>query len=836
MLFHHPPRLRSRPSSRRNRRGFLALAILCLMPATLLEAQGQSSGASPETGGAATIGLQYYHESEGLPGFSSVGGVKVEVRQLLRRGGMFTIASDTVAHGDGLLFGRNYVELRDVPIGNSRTTVTLGTLYTTLDAFDIHFSNLISPNFYILGGQFQIAYSKFTITAAGGRNQLFLGPGVLYLKAAPDSAAAFQLFYRPIKPLKLQFRSIFTRANAPLGYLGIPEEQVAFRLPHSASSFFLTSQYDFRKGYSWLSEVAFTHATPQPGFDFPGLKKNQFSFYTGPYFERDRFRLMANYSRQSVNYFPLSNQFLGDRQGTFVSGDYRLTQRVSVFGSFANARGNIERNPFRPTFEGRNANVGASFRLPGQFSLSANGTRGQITSSGAGFERSEDVFHNYSVQLQKAWRSWIPIYRFQLEDFGSRVAESANKSIIRSHELDVTKSFRNASSLTGGLRVQQRSAGLQHGTTFFGRLGGSISIRNRLSIYGQGEIGRDLANETLFAINNLKTASVGFQVKMPFGYAVRGNLTYNSLRTNPNLQNVFYASTLGGASVTPLYSLARWVFTLEITKSFRWGRGVIPGMGIPDALLSQYIPTYGAVDGYAFNDRNGNGERDAGEEGLPYVTVALGSHTVQTDATGRFEFREVRTGFQQVQVPLDLVPANYSPPPQRDWSIEVQQRGNSPIGIPVQVLGGIRGRVEVVNNGSPRVGFAEARLVLRPSAQATLTDEEGNFAFDNLLPGAYTVEIDPQWLPEGSELVTAGVYTVRVGSGDVTNVVPFVFQVKPVERPIQRVPLTGETRITLPANGNHNHTQPASSAPVGSTTPGQGAETQAPPGRQMNRR
>lgn len=118
----------------------------------------------------------------------------------------------------------------------------------------------------------------------------------------------------------------------------------------------------------------------------------------------------------------------------------------------------------------------------------------------------------------------------------------------------------------------------------------------------------------------------------------------------------------------------------------------------------------------------------------------------------------------------------------------------------------------MANNGSPRVGFAEARLVLRPSAQATLTDEEGNFSFDNLLPGAYTVEIDPQWLPEGSELATPGAYSVRVQSGDLAGLAPFVFQIGPVERPIQRVPVTGETRITLPAtNGQSSGLAPRGS-------------------------
>jgi hypothetical protein len=771
-----------------------------------------------------------------MPEFSNVGGIKVEVRQLLRRGGMLTVASDTVGNGGGLFFGRNYIELRDMPLGNSRTTVTLGTLYTTVDGMDRHFTNLMYPNFYILGGQLQVVYPKFTFTVAAGRNQLFLGPGILYLKAAPDAVAALQALYRPNKQFKIQFRSIFTHANASLGYLGIPEEQVAFRLPRQASTFFLSTQYEWRKGYSLLGEVAFAHIRPQPGTESLSLGRDQVSFYAGPLIERRRYRLEANYARQGVNYFPLSNQFLGDRQGAYASGDFQVTEKISVYGSATNARSNIEENPLRPTFRGFSVNGGASARLPGRFSVSGNAGRSRISVSGGEFLSSESVFHNYMVQVQRSFRVWVPTYRYLQTDFSSPQGGSVSSSLIRSHEFEMLRSFRNGGALTGAVRVQRRAAGAQRGTSLFGRVGGSISFRNTVSIYGQGEIGRDLSNETLFTLNTIKTAVVGLQVKMPFGYALRAQVIANSLRTDPNLGNVFYASTLGGASVIPLYSLARWVVLVELTKTFRWGRGRIPGMGVPDELLSQYVPTYGDVEGYAFNDRNGNGERDAGEDGLPYVTVVLGERTVQTEATGHFLFREVRTGFYQLRVPPDQIPADYTVPTQTDYSIDVRQKGNTPIGIPVQVLGTIRGRVEVVNNGNPRVGYAEARLVLRPSARATLTDEDGNFAFDNLLPGAYTVEIDPQWLPEGSELATPAAYAVRVGSGDVAKVAPFVFQIKPVERPIQRVPLTGETRITLPANGNHNHTQPANGAPVSSTTPGKGAETQSPPGRQINRR
>ncbi|HVK51234.1 MAG TPA: metallophosphoesterase N-terminal domain-containing protein, partial [Pseudoxanthomonas sp.] len=65
--------------------------------------------------------------------------------------------------------------------------------------------------------------------------------------------------------------------------------------------------------------------------------------------------------------------------------------------------------------------------------------------------------------------------------------------------------------------------------------------------------------------------------------------------------------------------------------------------------------------GFVFEDRNGDGERDPGERGLPGVAVSDGQHIVRSDAQGRWQLQPVdgRTVFL-------IKPAGYAVANRRD--------------------------------------------------------------------------------------------------------------------------------------------------------------------------
>ena len=748
--------------------------------------------------GQAVVGLQFYRDSIVGSQQNSLGGLRVDLRQLLPQGGMLAISTDTVYDGSQTLLGKNVLEFRDLPWGETRTSFGAGTLLVPLDSLDHHFTNLIPPSNTFLGAEARIVYGPVTFSLVAGRSMLYFGPGIPFLRAAPDKVAAFTTLYQPNKQWKLEGRAVLTTANEPVPFLGITPAEAAARTPRASQGMLFDSEYEWKPGFYWLGEAGLTHATPQRGTEALATSGTSASFFGGPYILRKRYRFEADYAREGINYYPLTNQFIGDRQGSYVGGDYRLTQRLSLFGGLSDSRNNVEDNPHRPTLSGTNGNLGASWALPKSFTVSFSDSYSSLKTVGAGANEKTTV-QSYALQATRPLRSWLFSYRLQHQSFSSPVGLGFPGNALTSHELQTLHNLHRFGSVDGLFRIQDNTGNGLHGRTLFGQLGGTVVLGSHFSLYGRGEFGRDLSNETLFALNTMKTAEAGLKLRLPSKSALNVHYFSNSLITTPNQANLFFASSVAGVPVMPIFSLAHSVFMLEISKSFNWGHGELPPEGLPPAELSRYIPAYGIVDGYVYNDRNGNGQREADEEGLPYVTVVLDDRSVQTDQQGHFEFDRVIVGRHQFRVPEDKVPANYSLPHGTEWMIEVRQNMVTPLGVPLQVLSSVRGHAELYNLEGKRLPLANLRVVLMPGAQATLTDADGTYAFDNLMPGAYDVTADPGTLPISVKFRSPSTYHVRLISGRDAANVNFTLQEVTIERPIERVPIQGGVAvITVP--------------------------------------
>jgi len=749
--------------------------------------------------GEADVGLQFYRDSIIGSQQSTLGGLRLDLRQLLPQGGMLAISSDTVYDGSQALLGKNTIELRDLPLGNTRTSVGAGTLLVPLDSLDLHFTNLIPPSNILLGAQARVVDAPLTLSLVAGRSMFYYGPGIPFLRAVPDKVAALTALYQPNKKWKLEGRAVLTDANEPIPFLGISAAEAAIRTPRYSQGLLFDTQYQWRPGFYWLGEAGVTHSTPQRGAEALAASGTSASFFGGPYILRKRYHFEADYVREGINYYPLTNQLNGDRQGFYVGGDYRLTERLSIFGGISDSHNNVENNPFRPTISGTDGSLGTSWGLPKNFTVSFSDSYSSLRSAGAGVNQ-QTIARSYFLQATRPVRSWLFSYRLQHQGFSSPNGLGFSGNSLTSHEFETLHNLHRFGSVNGLIRIQDTTGNAQHGKTLFGQLGGTLALGSRLSLYGRGELGRDLSNETLFSLNTIKTAEAGLQLRLPLKSALNVRYFSNSLRTTPNQGNLFFASSVAGAAVTPIFNLAHSIFLVEISKSFNWGRGELPPAGVPSEELSRYIPTYGIVEGYVYDDRNGNGQRDADEEGLPYVTIVLDDRSVQTDRNGHFEFERVSTGTHRLQVPEYKVPANYSLPPKTEWTVEVRQNMVTPVGVPLQVLASLRGRAELYDLQGQRIPLANLRVVLTPGGLATLTDADGTYSFDNLKPGTYDVAADLGPLSAKVKFQSPNTYHLRIISGrDVSNV-NFTLQEVTSERPIERVPIQGGVAvITVPA-------------------------------------
>jgi hypothetical protein len=151
------------------------------------------------------------------------------------------------------------------------------------------------------------------------------------------------------------------------------------------------------------------------------------------------------------------------------------------------------------------------------------------------------------------------------------------------------------------------------------------------------------------------------------------------------------------------------------------------------------------------------------QRGLPVggAGVRLGSYLAFTDSMGVYLFPRVPMGEYALRVDRELLPARYSSDgtPER---IAVRGTMRKLVDLKVIPLDSVRGHVYVDSNGNGRFDAGEGRggvAVHLDSLQVTATDRDGLYAFYNLTPGIYKLEVDQRRL---ADLVPSGAAATSV--------------------------------------------------------------------------
>ncbi len=176
-------------------------------------------------------------------------------------------------------------------------------------------------------------------------------------------------------------------------------------------------------------------------------------------------------------------------------------------------------------------------------------------------------------------------------------------------------------------------------------------------------------------------------------------------------------------------------------------------------LPLEFLVTKGRIDGSVFVDKNGNGKKEDGEEGIEDLVLVVENTRVSTGEDGYFKLPPFPPG--NYELDIDNLPVNYSSDGVLPLKVRVNRGESRTVEVPLTELGEIRVQVfgDEDQNGSrssDESGLSGIGLNLEGEGheERRFTKDTGRVNYRGLLPGEYNLKLDKGTLPPRSEITT----------------------------------------------------------------------------------
>ncbi len=731
-------------------------ALLCSLPAL-----------AAESGGQADITAQgYYQGGNGqLP--QRLAGLALGFRDFFP--GLGLLDGNLEGYGNGQFqTGDNFLELQGFPWMGRRWSVRAGDFQTPAMLVDFPFHNVFTPELTARGAQISNEHGATRYELFWGKETLEEGPLVPFRITAPQTIVGAAAQY---KRGRLQAGLRYIRfasspedilQNSPLFPPGRDfarvdtfAAQALYRLPHNLSFYGETSVSATDKA------VVATSAASRP-----------WSAFGGSAWETPKVTMRANYALEGALYLPLAGYYAGDRAGPFAEVQYRPWKRLELSGSASHYHNNLEKNPGLSSYRSTSTSAGATLQLPWKMSGSAQLSTIQFSAQppgGAPASTSND--QQMSASLARPFRRHT--VRFSVDE----LKLVTNTLPQRQRWAEVEDTFRIKRLMLGAdLRLQQIASD-QRRDTVYGRGTAQLNTR-RITLFGNLEIGNDLVNQSVFATNTYRTEVVGITAHLGH-WDLQAEAFRSTLNMTLNPESIFLLEG-GGLGVANALAAAKQVGVLiRLRRRVEWGKP-LPSGGL-DGNLASLIPLAGTVDGMVFEQRMSGRCVAAG------IPVSLDDgRTVETDAEGRFHFKDVGEGIHQVMLSRSELPADYDPGTDKEASISVLPRRTATAELTVVRLTSLSGAV----TGPEKAALEHILIRLVPGGRYTTTGPDGHFAFHNLREGDYELGLDERSLPSDAVLTGAPRMPVAVRLDAPPPEMRFRFTQNEKHKPVRRIELS----------------------------------------------
>lgn len=672
---------------------------------------------------------------------------------------------------DGAVDERNFkashwfLEWQNISLKKGRLSLKLGDNNFQFSNLGYRFSNYFPSYNFIRGGYLAYEQQKFGLTFFTGRVARLSGLFGSIYDLTSQTASGFLGRVSPSSKVFLGFG--YLHSENERGWSGEPLTKINDLV-------LLESEIKLSPSLKILGEAQVSSAVPAD----VEQRTTGSSLRFGPLLDLGRFTFELNYRRVSGDFRSLNSEyFFGrDQEGLYTSWHYQTRKGFYLFGAADYFHDNVDGRPELNTTDFYRINSGFSVFWPRwpdlTFRLDFSAAR-----SRSGNHRNQ-VSPGFYLQLSKRLDRFFPYLRIHYQKLNDLI-QNRNDFSYPSFYLGLSYNFRSSSYILLEAENTRRYDYLQNRTMTLNRyrLVSYSPFLWLMDFYGELAYSNYKFEYPYYNTSRRIEALLGLSRQLPWKMKIRVDLRA-SWPVDSDLP-------------------ANYWLTFKMDKRFDWGQAP----SFQGRAAGPEISGFGRIEGSIFSDENLNGVYDRGEKLLPGVEIRLedGSQAV-SDENGKFVFPRVVEGLHTLEVDLRRIPAEYYLLTPEKQTVVVAKRRVYQFNMALVEGANVKGRVflDVNKNGfydEEDQLLKDVLVILKPvhsensprlagQLQAeeinTYTDENGQFRFENILPGSYELSVEEETLPTRAKLLTDLPIKLDLKPGKEVKDLSIILQPKPI--------------------------------------------------------